>query len=161
MTGVRYEVSETGVPQGSPLSPLSGNIMPDELDRELERRGHPFVHYADDGLIFCRSARAAVRVQESITRFIETRLYLRVNKEKTRSGEVRGMKFLGYPFYYSKGVCHLCVHPKSSGKMRTRLKELTSRSNGMGYESRKTANKRLGCGQIPARVAGTRQTVLY
>ena len=141
MIGARHEVSDTGVPQGSPLSPLLGNIMLDELDKELEHRGHPFVRYADDGLIFCRSARAAVRVQSSITRFIETRLYLRVNGEKTRSGEVRGMKFLGYSFYYSKGACRLRVHPKSSDKMRTRLKELTSRSNGMGYESRKTALK--------------------
>jgi group II intron reverse transcriptase/maturase len=148
MIGSRHEVSETGVPQGSPLSPLLGNIMLDELDKELERRGHPFVRYADDGLIFCRSARAAARVQTSITRFIETRLYLRVNGEKTRNGEVRGMKFLGYSFYYSKGSCRLCVHSKSSDKMRTRLKDLTSRSNGMGYESRKTALKQFVRGWV-------------
>ena len=141
MIGSRHEVSDTGVPQGSPLSPLLGNIMLDELDKELEVRGHPFVRYADDGLILCRSARATARVQTSITRFIETRLYLRVNKEKTRNGEVMGMKFLGYSFYYRKGECRLCVHPKSSDKMRTRLKSLTSRSNGMGYESRKTGLK--------------------
>jgi group II intron reverse transcriptase/maturase len=141
MVGCRHEISDTGVPQGSPLSPLLGNIMLDELDKELERRGHPFVRYADDGLIFCRSARAAARVQSSITRFIEDRLYLRVNREKTQSGEVRGMKFLGYSFYYRKGECRLCVHSKSSDKMKVRLKELTSRSNGMGYENRKTALK--------------------
>ena len=99
MIGMCHEVSETGVPQGSPLSPLLGNIMLDELDKELERRGHPFVRYADDGLIFCRSARAAERVQLSITRFIEARLYLRVNREKIRNGLVFGMKFLGYSFY--------------------------------------------------------------
>ena len=148
MIGSRHEVSDTGVPQGSPLSPLLGNIMLDELDKELERRGHPFVRYADDGLIFSRSSRAAARVQTSITRFIEARLYLRVNKEKTRSGAVRGMKFLGYSFYYSKGVCRLCVHPKSSDKMRTRLKELTSRSNGMGYAIRKTALKQFVRGWV-------------
>jgi group II intron reverse transcriptase/maturase len=141
MIGVHHEVSDTGVPQGSPLSPLLGNIMLDELDNELERRGHPFVRYADDGLIFCRSSRAAQRVQSSITRFIEEILYLRVNAEKTRSGEVRGMKFLGYSFYYRKGECRLCVHPKSSDKMKVRLKELTSRSNGMSYENRKTVLK--------------------
>jgi len=141
MVGVRHEVSETGVPQGSPLSPLLGNIMLDELDKELERRDHPFVRYADDGLIFCRSARAAERVQSSITRFIETRLYLRVNREKTRNGLVFGMKFLGYSFYTRQGSCRLSVHSKSSDKMRTRLKELTSRSNGIGYESRKIALK--------------------
>jgi group II intron reverse transcriptase/maturase len=141
MVGSQHEISDTGVPQGSPLSPLLGNIMLDELDRELERRGHPFVRYADDGLIFCRSARASARVQSSITRFIEERLYLRVNREKTQSGEVRGMKFLGYSFYYRNGECRLCVHSKSSDKMKARLKELTSRSNGMGYENRKTALK--------------------
>ena len=141
MTGLRHEMSETGVPQGSPLSPLLGNIMLDELDKEMERRGHPFVRYADDGLIFCRSARAAARVQTSITRFIEERLYLRVNREKTRNGLVFGMKFLGYSFYTRQCVCRLCVHPKSSDKMRTRLKELTSRSNGMGYDNLKTALK--------------------
>jgi hypothetical protein len=115
--------------------------MLDELDRELEKRGHPFVRYADDGLIFCRSARAAERVQESITRFIESRLYLRVNREKTHTGKVMGMKFLGYSFYSSKGECRLNIHPKSIVKMKTRLKELTSRSNGMGHESRKTGLK--------------------
>jgi group II intron reverse transcriptase/maturase len=141
MIGVRHEISDTGVPQGSPLSPLLGNIMLDELDRELERRGHPFVRYADDGLIFSRRARASARVQSSITRFIEARLYLRVNREKTRNGLVFGMKFLGYSFYTRQGECRLSVHSKSSDKMRTRLKELTSRSNGMGYDNLKTALK--------------------
>jgi len=141
MTGSVHEVSETGVPQGSPLSPLLGNIMLDELDKELERRGHPFVRYADDGLIFCRSARAAERTKESITKFIEERLYLRVNQEKTHFGKVFGMKFLGYSFYPRQGECRLRVHPKSFDKMKTRLKELTSRSNGIGYETRKTSLK--------------------
>jgi group II intron reverse transcriptase/maturase len=148
MIGSRHEISDTGVPQGSPLSPLLGNIMLDELDKELERRGHPFVRYADDGLIFCRSARSAARVQSSITRFIEERLYLRVNREKTQSGEVRGMKFLGYSFYYRNGECRLCVHSKSSDKMKVRLKELTSRSNGMGYENRKMALKQFVLGWV-------------
>jgi group II intron reverse transcriptase/maturase len=139
MVGGLHETNEAGVPQGSPLSPLLGNLMLNELDLELERRGHPFVRYADDGLIFCRSARAAERTQASITRFIESRLYLRVNREKTKSGRVVGMKFLGYSFYWCKGGCRLNVHPKSAAKMKSRLKELTSRSNGMSYESRKTA----------------------
>jgi group II intron reverse transcriptase/maturase len=135
------ELSETGVPQGSPLSPLLGNIMLDELDKELERRGHPFVRYADDGLIFCRSARAAERTKDSITRFIEQRLYLRVNQEKTQSGRVYGMKFLGYSFYSNKGICRLRIHPQSSAKMKAKLKELTSRSNGMSHDSRKAGLK--------------------
>ena len=82
-----FEASEEGTPQGGPLSPLLSNIMLNELDKELERRGLPFVRYADDSMIFCKSKRAAMRVKESITRFIENALYLKVNKEKTSQYE--------------------------------------------------------------------------
>ncbi|HCC51417.1 MAG TPA: group II intron reverse transcriptase/maturase [Porphyromonadaceae bacterium] len=138
-TGYKFEYSLSGVPQGGPLSPLLRNIMLNELDKELERRVHPFVRYADDCLIFCKSKRAAERTKESIIRFIEEKLYLRVNKEKTSVGYVRGMKFLGYSFYVKSGECRLSVHPKSYGQLKTRLKELTGRSNGMGYEKRKSS----------------------
>ena len=149
MTGNTHEDSQMGVPQGSPLSPLLGNIMLDELDKELERRGHPFVRYADDGLIFCRSLRAAERIMGSVTRFIETRLYLRVNKEKTSFGKVFGMKFLGYSFYNAKGEeCRLFVHPKSMDKMKSCLKMLTGRSNGMSHASRKTSLKQFITGWV-------------
>src|SRR5574344_658923 len=107
------------------------------VDLDLERRGLPFVRYADDSMIFCKSKRAAMRVKESITRFIENTLYLKVNKEKTVVSYVRGVKYLGYSFYVMKGKCQLTVHPKSKAKMKTRLKELTSRSNGWGYAKRK------------------------
>ena len=132
-----FEMSEEGTPQGGPLSPLLSNIMLNELDKELERRGLPFVRYADDSMIFCKSKRAATRVKESITRFIEGELYLKVNKEKTVVSYVKGVKYLGYSFYMSKGKCQLTVHPKSKAKMKAKLKELTSRSNGMGYAKRK------------------------
>ena len=132
-----FEMSEEGTPQGGPLSPLLSNIMLNELDKELERRGLPFVRYADDSMIFCKSKRAATRVKESITRFIEGELYLKVNKEKTVVSYVKGVKYLGYSFYISKGKCQLTVHPKSKAKMKAKLKELTSRSNGMGYAKRK------------------------
>ena len=149
MTGNTHEESHLGVPQGSPLSPLLGNIMLDELDKELERRGHPFVRYADDGLIFCRSLRAAERVMESVSRFIEKRLFLRVNKEKTSFGKVFGMKFLGYSFYHAKGEeCRLFVHPKSEDKMKSRVKSITSRSNGMSHDSRKTSLKQFIVGWV-------------
>ena len=99
MTGHKFEETEQGVPQGGPLSPLLSNIMLNELDRELERRGLPFVRYADDCVIFCKSPRAAERVCESISRFIEKKLFLKVNREKTHVGSVNGQKYLGYSFY--------------------------------------------------------------
>lgn len=132
-----WHASEEGAPQGGPLSPLLSNIMLNELDKELARRGHPFVRYADDAMIFCKSKRAAERVKSSITNFIEGKLFLKVNKEKTVVSYIRGVKYLGYSFYVHKGRCRLSVHPKSKTKMKSALKELTSRSNGWGYEKRK------------------------
>lgn len=132
-----WHASEEGTPQGGPLSPLLSNIMLNELDKELARRGHPYVRYADDSMIFCKTRRAAERVRESITKFIEGKLFLKVNKEKTVVSYIRGVKYLGYSFYVSKGKCQLTVHPKSKAKMKSRLKELTSRSSGWGYEKRK------------------------
>ena len=132
-----FQSSEEGTPQGGPLSPLLSNIMLHELDKELERRGHPFVRYADDALIFCKSKRAANRVRKSISSFLENLLYLKVNQEKTVVSYVQGIKYLGYSFRVSKGKCSLTVHSKSKTKLKSKLKELTKRSNGWGYENRK------------------------
>lgn len=109
-----FEASREGTPQGGPLSSLLGNIMLNEL----ERRGHPFVRYADDALIFCKSKRASQCVKESITRFIESKFFLKVNREKTVVSYVGGVKFLGYSFYVMRGKCLLRVHPKSKAKMK-------------------------------------------
>ena len=109
------------------------------MDKELERRGHPFVRYAEDSLIFCKSKRGAERVCESLTKFIEKKLHLKVNREKTEVGRVRGMKFLGYSFYESTEGWRLTLHSKTLLKLKVKLKRLTSRSNGMGYEGRKIA----------------------
>ena len=92
-----------GMPQGGPLSPLLSNIVLNELDKELEKRGHPFVRYADDCVIFCKTPRAAERVKDSITNFIEKRLHLNVNHEKTVACSVMHIKFLGHSFYASHG----------------------------------------------------------
>ena len=89
-----------GTPQGGPISPLLSNILLNELDKEIERRGHPFVRYADDSLIFCKSKRGAERVRDGLTKFIERNLHLKVNREKTEVGYVKGMKYLGYSFFY-------------------------------------------------------------
>ena len=128
-----YEESAGGVPQGGPLSPLLANIMLNELDKELIRRGHKFVRYADDCLILCRSKRAAERVRNSISIFIESRLHLKVNRDKTEVSYAGKVKYLGYSFYMLKGKCRLRLHPQSVAKMKAKLKELTSRSNGWGY----------------------------
>ena len=138
--GGDYESSELGVPQGGPLSPLLGNIMLNELDKELEARGHKFVRYADDLLILCKSKRSANRVMISITKFIEGKLYLKVNKEKSQVASIYRVKFLGYSFYKNhKREVRLRIHPKSVLKMKVRIKELTSRSNGQGTAERKEA----------------------
>lgn len=135
--GSNFEPSETGVPQGGPLSPLLSNIMLNELDKELERRGHKFVRYADDMVILCRSKRSAERVMSSIIRFIEEKLFLKVNRDKSQVAYISKVKFLGYSFYKTKGEGRLRIHPKSVFKMKAKLKELTSRSNGWGNARRR------------------------
>jgi group II intron reverse transcriptase/maturase len=135
--GQTFEPSREGVPQGGPLSPLLSNIMLNELDKELEQRGHKFVRYADDFLILCKSRRGSERVMENITNFIENKLFLRVNREKSQVTSIRGIKFLGYSFYKYRGECRLRAHPKSIAKMKAKIKELTSRSNGWANERRK------------------------
>jgi len=137
--GGNVEAIKMGVPQGGPLSPLLSNIMLNELDWELERRGHKFVRYADDMVILCRSKRSAERVMGSLIRYIEDKLLLKVNMEKSHAVPISKVKFLGYSFYKTKGEGRLRIHPKSVSKMKARLKELTSRSNGWGNDRRKEA----------------------
>lgn len=99
MIGHKFEDSQGGVPQGGPLSPILSNILLNELDKELERRGHPFVRYADDCLILVKSRRATERVRDSISSFVEKQLFLKVNQDKTELGALSGKKYLGYSFY--------------------------------------------------------------
>jgi group II intron reverse transcriptase/maturase len=137
----KFELSSTGVPQGGPLSPLLSNIMLNELDRELETRGHRFVRYADDIVILCKSKRSADRTMENLVSFIERKLFLKVNREKSTVAYITKVKFLGYSFYKMKGEGRLRIHDRSVAKMRLRIKDLTSRSNGWGHEKRKEALK--------------------
>ena len=134
----KFETTEQGVPQGGPLSPLLSNIMLNELDNELANRGHRFVRYADDLVIFCKSKRAGERIKSSIIEFIEKRLFLKVNRSKTSVVYYNRIKFLGYSFYKNKEDIRFRIHPRSVSKMQAKLKELTSRSNGWGNERRKT-----------------------
>lgn len=135
----KFEETEMGVPQGGPLSPLLSNIMLNELDKELEKRGHRFVRYADDLVILCKSKRSADRALTNIVPYIENKLFLKVNREKTKAAYISGIKVLGYSFYVIKGEGRLRVHPKSVAKMKERIRTLTSRSNGWGYARRKEA----------------------
>jgi retron-type reverse transcriptase len=97
--GGKFESTEKGTPQGSPLSPLLGNIMLHELDKELEARGHAFVRYADDMVILCNSKRSAEQTLKHIVPYIENKMFLRVNKVKIEVAHVSKLKFLGYGFY--------------------------------------------------------------
>lgn len=143
-----YEETEVGVPQGGPLSPILSNIMLNELDKELERRGHRFVRYADDLLIFCKSKRSAQRTLENILPFIEKKLFLKVNREKTVVGYAGKVKFLGFGFYRYKGKTRIRIHPKSVAKMKSKIKELTSRGNGISNELRAMRLRRYIMGWI-------------
>jgi len=134
-----YEETHEGVPQGGPLSPLLANILLNELDWELEKRGHKFVRYADDMVILCKSHRSAERTMESIVSYIEKTLFLKVNRDKSKVASVKDIKFLGYTFYQLEGKGRLRIHQKSVTKMKTRIKQLTSRSNGWGNKRRKEA----------------------
>jgi len=131
-----FEKTEVGVPQGGPLSPLLSNIMLNELDKELERRGHRFVRYADDCMVFCKSKKAAERTLRNILPYIEGKLFLKVNRDKTEVAHISKVKYLGYALYNHKGF-RFRVHPKSVEKMKKKLRELTDRNNGWGNEYRK------------------------
>lgn len=132
-----FHSTEEGVPQGGPLSPLLGNVMLNELDKELERRGHRFVRYADDCMIFCKSRKAAERTMRNIVPFITEKLFLKVNLDKTTVAHISKVKYLGYGFYRYRGKCRLRLHPKSAAKMRKRLKELTQKTNRWSNDERK------------------------
>ena len=132
-----FHGTEEGVPQGGPLSPLLGNVMLNELDKELERRGHKFVRYADDCMIFCKSRKSAERTMKNIIPYITGKLFLKVNLEKTTVAHISKVKYLGYGFYRSKGKCRLRVHPKSIAKMQKKLRELTVRGNRWSNDERK------------------------
>lgn len=131
-----FEKTEVGMPQGGPLSPLLSNIMLNELNKELTRRGHRFVRYADDCMIFCKSRKSAERTLNNIVPYVEGKLFLKVNRTKTCVAHISRVKYLGYSFYRYKGTCRFRVHPKSVIKMKNKIRELTDRHNGWGNEYR-------------------------
>ena len=123
--------TKIGTPQGGNLSPLLSNIMLNELDKELEKRGLRFVRYADDCLIMVKSEKAANRVMTTITNFIENKLGLIVNVEKSKIAKPNEIKYLGFGFYNNKGKWRPKHHLKSVQKFESKLKDITSRSDAI------------------------------
>jgi RNA-directed DNA polymerase len=121
---------DEGTPQGGPLSPLLSNLVLDELDRELERRGHRFVRYADDSNVYVRSERAGQRVMASLTAFITQRLKLKVNGEKSAVARPAERKFLGFSFT-SEREPRRRIAPKALARFKLRVRELTRRTRGV------------------------------
>lgn len=144
----RFEETTTGVPQGGPLSPLCANIMLNELDHELEKRGHRFVRYADDMVIFCKSKASAMQALEHIIPYIERKLFLKVNREKTEVSYAGKIKFLGYGFYKSRKGFQPRVHQKSKDKLKAKVKKLTGRRYIPSYENWKQKLKRFITGWV-------------
>jgi RNA-directed DNA polymerase len=128
--GVRNERHE-GTPQGGPLSPLLANLLLDDLDKELERRGHRFCRYADDCNIYVRTQKAGERVMASVTRFLEGKLRLRVNREKSAVALVQERQFLGYRILWDG---RLAIAPRSLERAKRRIREITRRNRGISLE---------------------------
>lgn len=141
MPGGLTQQRERGTPQGSPLSPLLSNIILNALDKELQRRGLRFVRYADDCSIFLKSKRSARRVKRSITEFIETKLHLQVNEQKTSICRPVNFFTLSYGFVPTykkgeKGKYNLRVSPKSIKRMKQKVKEITRKTLPMSFDQR-------------------------
>jgi RNA-directed DNA polymerase len=135
INGVVMETEE-GTPQGGPMSPLLSNIMLNELDIELEKRGHKFCRYADDCNIYVKSQKAGDRVMLSVSDFIESKLKLKVNKEKSAVDKPRNRKFLGFSFYPGKGGEKMRLHTKTLERIKTKIKKLTQRSKSESIEEK-------------------------
>lgn len=126
------EETSKGVPQGGPLSPLLANILLDDFDKELERRGHKFARYADDFVILVKSPRAGERVKQSVTRFLEKKLKLKINREKSKAGKANKCKFLGFTFPGKT----IRWTTEALEDFKKRIRELTGRSSGVSMDHR-------------------------
>src|SRR6202171_6226900 len=125
---------DEGTPQGGPLSPLLSNLVLDEFDRELERRGLRFARYADDSNIYVRSRRAGERVMESVTQFITQELKLKVNEAKSAVARPQERKFLGFSFTAGPEVKRV-IAPKAVDRFKGRIREITGRAKGVSMET--------------------------
>ena len=134
MEGGLVSPVDEGTPQGGPLSPLLSNIVLDELDQELERRGHRFVRYADDCNIYVRSQRAGERVMKSVSEFITRKLKLKVNEQKSAVSRPSKRKFLGFSFTWQREPKRR-IAPKAVARFKQRVRELTRRTRGVKVET--------------------------
>lgn len=128
--------SDEGTPQGGPLSPLLANILLDDLDKELEKRGHAFVRYADDCNIYIRSERAGHRVMASARKFLTGKLKLKVNESKSAVDRPWKRKFLGFSFYKTENKVGIRIHPRSIQKFKTKIRKITNRNHSRNFEDR-------------------------
>ncbi|ALS29823.1 group II intron reverse transcriptase/maturase [Paenibacillus sp. 32O-W] len=135
MLGGVCQKTEEGTPQGGPLSPLLANILLDNLDKELTKRGLRFVRYADDCNIFVASKRAGERVMESVTRFVEGKLKLKVNRDKSAVDRPWNRKFLGFSFLSNRNAT-IRLAPKTISRFKEKVRELTNRSKSASMEER-------------------------
>jgi len=135
VNGVKILTRE-GTPQGGPLSPLLANILLDDLDKELERRGHKFVRYADDSNIYLKSKRAGQRVMESIATFLKVKLRLKVNVQKSAVDIPDNRKFLGFNLYHYHECIRIRIAPQAIKRFKIKICEITSRSNGQNIIKR-------------------------
>lgn len=140
--------NEEGTPQGGPLSPLLSNIMLDELDKELEKRGHKFCRYADDCNIYVKSKRAGERVMENITNFIEGKLKLKVNRTKSAVERPWKRKFLGFTIILSFGKAYPTISKQSLKRYKDKIREILSRSKPMTLEQRIIQMNQINIGWI-------------
>jgi RNA-directed DNA polymerase len=134
MEGGLVSLVDEGAPQGGPLSPLLSNLVLDEFDRELERRGLRFARYADDSNIYVRSRRAGERVITSVSRYITTKLRLTVNRQKSAVARPWERKFLGFSFYVNAGIPKRRIAPKAVDRFKAKIRELTDRTRGVSTE---------------------------
>ena len=125
--------TDEGTPQGGPLSPLLSNLLLDDLDRELERRGHRFVRYADDCNVYVKSERAGQRVMESVKQFLTKKLKLKVNESKSAVARPRDRKFLGFSFTAGKSAKRRLA-PQAILRFKERIRELTRRTRGISIK---------------------------
>ena len=127
LNGIVMETEE-GTPQGGPLSPLLSNIMLNDLDHELEKRGHRFVRYADDCNIYVKTQRAGERVMESVKTFLEKKLKLKVNSKKSKVDRAKSVKFLGFSFYKHNGEIRIRIANRSKERFMEKVRRLTKRT---------------------------------